>query len=130
MSKREKGDAVYSPLDKMKGIKPLQPSLREKKRYIAFEIVSKKNFSFSQASKAVLDSALKYSGIKGLADMGLVFLKEKFSKNKGVVRISTRNVNTLKAALTLVKEIDKIPVVLKVIKVSGVLQRANEVLGG
>ncbi len=112
----------------MKGIKPLQPSLREKKRYVAFEVICKKNITFNQISKAILDSALRYSGVKGLAEMGLIVLKERFNKNKGIIRVSTRTVNCLKAALTLIKDVDKIPVVFRTLTVSGVLQKANKII--
>ena len=112
----------------MKGIKPLQPSLREKKRYVAFEMICKKSMTFNQISKAILDSALKYSGVKDLAEMGLIVLKERFKKNKGIIRVSTKTVKCLKAALTLIKEIDKIPVVFRTLTVSGVLQKANKII--
>ncbi len=118
-----------SPLiDKMEKIKPLRPSLREKKRYLAFEVISKKNLTFRQISKAILDSALKYSGIKGVAEMGLIILKEKFNKNKGIVRVSTKKVNSLKASLALIKNINNILVVFKTINVSGILQKANKII--
>jgi len=112
----------------MEKIKPLLPSLREKKRYVAFEIVSEKQFSFKQASEAVLDAALKYSGVKGLADMGLIILKEKFKKNKGVMRVCTKYTNSLKASFCLAKNIDKEPMILKSLGVSGVLKKMDKCL--
>ena len=115
-------------LNKMEKIKPLLPSLREKKRYVAFEIISKKNINFLQASKTVFDAVLKYTGIKGLAEMGLIILKEKFNKNKGVLRVNTKKVDSLKSSLVLIKEIDKIPVIFKTLRVSGVLKKTNQII--
>ncbi len=112
----------------MEKIKPLKPSLREKKRYIAFEVISKKNFTFLQTSKAILDSVLKYTGIKGLAEMGLVLLKEKYFENKGVIRVSSKKVNSLKAAFTLTKGINKEPVIVRSLGVSGILQKTNKLV--
>ena len=112
----------------MEKIKPLKPSLREKKRYIAFEVISKKNFTFLQMSKAILASALKYSGIKGLAEMGIIFLNEKYSKNKGIIRVSSKKVNSLKAAFTLTKDINKEPVIVRSLGISGILQKTNKLV--
>lgn len=109
----------------MEKIKPLSPSLREKKRYVAFEILSQKVFTFKQASELILDSALKYCGVKGLAEMGLVFLKEKFKKNKGVIKVSTKNIDSLRASFCIASIIDDKPVILRSLGVSGVLQKMN-----
>ena len=106
----------------MEKIKPLLPSLREKKRYVAFEVLSEKPLSFKQASEVIMDSALKYAGLKGLADMGLIIIKEKYRKNKGIIRVSSRCVNALKASFCLAKE----PIILRSLGVSGVLQKMDK----
>jgi len=110
----------------MEKIKPLLPSLREKKRYVAFEIVSEKPVNIKQASSVIFDSARKYVGVKGLALMGLIVLDEKFKKNKGILKVNVKHVNTLKACFCLAKEIDSQPIILKSLGVSGVLQKIDK----
>jgi RNase P/RNase MRP subunit POP5 len=39
-------------------LKPMLPSLKEKKRYLSFEIISKSDFSAEQVAKAVSESTL------------------------------------------------------------------------
>jgi ribonuclease P/MRP protein subunit POP5 len=113
----------------MEKIKPLLPSLREKKRYIAFEILSDSIFSFKEASDAVFSTALSYSGVKGLADMGLIVLKEKYSKNKGVLRVSSKKVNSLKSSFCLCSNIEEKPFLLRSLGVSGILHKMDKFIG-
>lgn len=109
----------------MKKIKPLSPSLREKKRYIAFEIVSEKDLSFKQVSETITSVILKFSGITGLAEAGLIILKEKFNKNKCVLRISTKCVDKVRASFCLT---DK-SMILRTLGVSGMLNKMDKYLG-
>ncbi len=112
----------------MEKIKPLLSSLREKKRYVAFEIVSEKQLSFKQASELILESCLNFLGIKGLADMGLIILKEKYKANKGVIRVCAGFLDKLRASFCLAKNIGSEPVVLRSLGVSGVLKKMDRFL--
>ena len=113
----------------MKGLKPLLPSLKEKKRYLAFEIISKSKIkAFSEVSKAIWTSTLSYAGTKGAARMGIWVLPEKYNpeKQKGIIRIGHRNMDELKASLTLIKEIEQQPAIVRSIGASGILAKAEK----
>ncbi len=113
----------------MKGLKPLLPTLKEKKRYLAFEIISKSRIkAFSEVSKAIWASTLSYAGTKGTARMGVWIIPEKYNpeKQRGLIRIGHRNMDELKASLILIKEIEEQPVIVRSIGASGILAKAEK----
>ena len=125
--------------------KTILPSLREKKRYLAFELVSKTKLPFSKVKRAILDSCQAYLGQLGMAKAGIIilgdimktkgfqdtknprFLRE-FIDQRGLVKVNNKYVNELKASLTLVRDIDKKQVIFKSLGVSGMLNKAAKKL--
>ena len=113
----------------MKGLKPLLPTLKEKKRYLAFEIVSKSKIkAFSEVSKAIWASTLSFAGTKGAAGMGIWVLPEKYNATKqtGLIRVEHRSLDELKASLALIKEIEGQPVIVRSKGASGILAKAEK----
>lgn len=119
---------------KMKGLKPLLPSLKEKKRYLAFEIVSKSKIkAFSEVSKAIWASTLSYAGTKGTAKMGIWVFPETYNpeKQRGLIRVGHKHLEELKAALALITLIEQQPAIIRSIGASGILAKAEQkYLGG
>ncbi len=105
-------------------LKPILPSLKEKKRYLSFEIVSKNSFSAEQVARAVNDSTLQLLGTLECGKAGILFLKDKYQNNAGVVKTGHRYVDKVRAALALIKDIDNKEVVFRTRIVSGTLKRA------
>jgi ribonuclease P/MRP protein subunit POP5 len=107
-------------------IKALRPSLREKKRYIAFKIQSAEIVSFSSVSNAVYASYSKLFGEVGLAKAGIIVLKERWNSEKqvGILKVSHKYINEVKSSLTLIKQIDNTKVIASSITASGVLKKA------
>jgi len=111
----------------MSGNKALLPSLREKKRYLAFEIISKGKISgFSAISTAINESALDYLGTKGAAVAGIILLKERYDpqRQRGIIRVNHKNVDHLRASLCFVESIGEGPVIVHSIGTSGILKKA------
>lgn len=109
-------------------IKPILPSLREKKRYLAFEIVSKNKIdSFSSVSRAVWDYSLQFLGEKGVAQAGIWLLSDKYDPKtqRGLIRVSNKYVNDLKSVLTLIDKIENREVIVRSVGVSGILKKAE-----
>ena len=108
----------------------LLPSLRQKKRYVVFEIISDKKFSLSDVKEAV-DSALSlFLGQLGLSRASPSLLKEKFSQEKQrfLIKVDHKHVDEVKAALILNKKIKNTPVVIKSVITSGTLKKLNSYL--
>ncbi|MBI4141608.1 ribonuclease P protein component 2 [Candidatus Woesearchaeota archaeon] len=108
------------------GIKPLLPALREKKRYVAFEVLLSKRNSFQEVSKALSSAFLFFLGELELAKAGIIMIANTFNVNaqKGVIRVNNKYVDHVKAALTFVKFVNQEPVIVRSLIVSGVLNKA------
>ena len=105
-------------------MKPLLPSLREKKRYLVFEVISKKGFT-SMPDKEIKESMRKLHGEIGLGKAGLIFLKNKWNEmlQRGIIKVNYKYVDQLRAALCSFNKGDAI---MRSVGVSGILKKAEE----
>ena len=108
--------------------KPLLPSLREKKRYVAFEVIPKKRLTAAKIAKTIQLALLQYTGIKGAAKAGVMFLTDKYNPEtqKGLVKVSHDAVDDLKAALAFIDKVDDEKVIVQTLGVSGILKKAEK----
>lgn len=110
-------------------MKPILPSLKEKKRYIAFQIISKSKIkAFSSVAKGIKNASLQLNGDIGTAKMGLQVLPEKYRDGKGIVRVNAAYVDELKASLTLIQELEEHPALIRSVGISGILNKAEKYL--
>lgn len=100
------------------------PSLREKKRYLAFEVVAKRALNLEDVRKAVYASLLQFLGEFGFARAGVMML-EIWKDNKGVVKVNHKHVDSVKAGLTLISNVGNEPVVVRTLGVSGILKKVR-----
>jgi len=105
----------------------LLPSLRQKKRYIVFEIVADKKFNFLEIKEEIEKAMLLFWGQFGMSKASPLVLKEKFSKEKQrfMVKVNHKHVDELKSALILCKSIKNIPIIIKSIITSGTIKKAS-----
>lgn len=79
-------------------MKALPPSLRKRKRYIAFRIISEEDIEREDVLSAIWESTLNLFG----EFEGVNFRLVEFSNNTGIVMCSHKEVNKLKIALTMI----------------------------
>lgn len=114
-------------------MKALLPSLREKKRYLAFEVLSDKKLKESSVRQAVWNASLSYHGVKGTAQAGLVMVPEQWNEaqQRGLVKVNHKQVDAMKAAMLFITHIEHQPAIVKSRGVSGVLRKAvNRYIAG
>jgi len=112
-----------------KKIKPIMPSLREKKRYLVFEIISKNNIkSFSEVSNLIWQSSLSFLGEIETAKAGIWVLPDKWNqkKQRGIIKVNNKYVDNLKTALTLIKSLKRQQVIIKSVGISGMINKADK----
>ena len=117
----------------MKKLKPLLPTLKEKKRYLAFEIISEAKIkSFHAVNDCIMDAALTYLGTKGTAEAGIMVLKDLYqaSSQRGLLRVNNKNLTNARTALTFIETIEEKKVIVHSLGASGVLKKAKTYLGG
>jgi ribonuclease P/MRP protein subunit POP5 len=110
-------------------IKPLLPCLREKKRYLAFEIISESKITdVSKVKQAIMDSCLRFLGEFGMAKAGLLILPDKYNPllQRGLIRVSHKMANELRASLAFVQAIDGQKVIVRSVGLSGILKKAEK----
>jgi len=110
-------------------IKPLLPSLKERNRYVAFEIISKdKIASFDSVSQAIWDSSINFLGELELGKAGLRMFKDSWEagSQKAVLKVSHEYVNKIITSLSLVDEINKVPVMIHTLGTSGILKKSKK----
>lgn len=108
-------------------MKRILPTLRQKKRYIVFEIIADKKITdFKAVSKAIWDKSLKLLGELGVSKAGIWVLEEKFDPElqRGIIKVDNKYVPQAKSALLMVDKIGNQKVILKSVGVSGILKKA------
>lgn len=114
-------------------LKPLLPSLRERKRYLVYEVISEKPITYDKPVQEQITIAAQHLlGQYGLSHLQLRFLPEKFQQKtqRGVLRFHHAATASMKTALLFVSHIDKQPVIIRSIAVSGTLRKASLYLRG
>ncbi len=102
------------------------PTLRERKRYLVFEIISDKAINNAQnVQRAIEQAALNYGGSAGVANAGILFLKDYYKHNHGVIRVAHNAVDDLKTALTFITHIDDTEVAIRSVKTAGSIKKTE-----
>ena len=109
--------------------KPLLPSLREKKRYLAYEAISDHKFNdATEINKAIFDAAKEFLGNLGMAKAGILMLNDKFNQKlqRGIIRVNNKHMENLKASLIFVKNINGKNVIVNSVGASGILKKTQQ----
>ncbi len=102
------------------------PSLKEKKRYLVFEVIAERRAGFHEVKEAVSKTILGFVGSHGFARLKPRLLADRWDgqRQRGVIVVSRRWVDQLRSALCLVTEVDRSPAIVRTLGVSGILRRA------
>ena len=100
-------------------MKPLLPSLKERKRYILIRTDNKIERK-EEVAELVAKAGSQFLGEFEMAKAGIQFLPETWDKetNTGIIRVGHKHADTLRAALALVKEVK-----VECLRVSGSLKK-------
>lgn len=108
-------------------IKPLLPSLRERNRYIVFEVISKAKFDSSAIFDAIYRAFDDLFGQFGLAGAGPMLISWNKAKSKGILRTSHVWKDALKSSFLFVKRINNADVLVKSVATSGTIKKAKSI---
>lgn len=107
--------------------KLLLPSLREKKRYLAFEIISEGRIDdFHAVSGRIMHSSLSFLGELETAKSGLIIMEDRWDRagKRGILKVSNRHLKGVMASLALIDSIDGKEAMFRSLGVSGALNKA------
>jgi len=102
----------------------LLPSLKEKKRYITFEVLADEKISQNEAYNAVELNSKRYLGSLGMAKAGFLPMNI-WKNNRGIIKVSNKEIDNMKASLPLIKNINNKNVIVRSLTVSGLLNKAK-----
>jgi len=115
---------------KKKRIKSLLPSLKERIRYLAFEIISESKINnFKEIAKEISYNISKFMGDYGMAYASIHILADKFKNNKGIIKVNYLYLDHLRASLALIRELSQKKVIIRSLKASGTLKKASKFIG-
>lgn len=106
----------------------IYPTLREKKRYVAFEVINDNETDILKVKAAIQNSITTTFGVEGASRFGVWVMKDHFNhaKKVGLIRVNHRYVDQLKAAFSMITRIDNKQAIIQTIGVSGILNKAVE----
>jgi len=103
--------------------KYLPPTLRDKNRYIAFQLIGERPFRKDEVKRAIWEASLSALGVLGSAKAKPWFIRFDEKSQTGIVRVDRKHVEELRFALTLVTEINGSRAIFRTLGVSGTIKR-------
>lgn len=103
----------------------LLPSLEEKKRYIAFSVISEKGLNRKEVANTIEKSCKEFLGELNYGKAGVMIVEDQLNSNNGVIRVNSKYIDHVKSSLILAKEVNGNRVIFKNNKVSGVLNKVK-----
>lgn len=105
----------------------LPATLREKNRYIAYQVVSENKLIFSDLNSAMWNSILNFLGELESAKARVWIMKDTYDEGKqtGTIKCSHDFVERARSALILIQRIGDARVAIKILGVSGTMKGAR-----
>jgi ribonuclease P/MRP protein subunit POP5 len=114
-------------------LKPILPSLRQKKRYIAFEVISDAKIPDARAvHEEIARAQVSLLGSLGVSYAGPMAIEDAYNqiKQRGIIKVSNAYVGHAKAALALVRQVGGHPVAIRSVASSGMLTKSKKFTAG
>ncbi|MBD3261667.1 MAG: ribonuclease P [Candidatus Altiarchaeales archaeon] len=108
--------------------KLLPKTLRERNRYIAFEVVSNQRPSRRDLVSSLWYYHLRLWGEYGASRSSLWLMDWDKEKARGIIKVNHKSVDDVRATLALTSKIDRDDALIHVLKVSGTLKKARQAI--
>ena len=106
--------------------KTLIPTLRERNRYMTFEVKSQRPLERKEVVNAVWSSLTRTHGEIGASKTSLWVMDWNPEKRRGVLKINHDSKEMIRSALAVIKDVNKTPARFQVLHTSGTLKKARE----
>jgi len=107
--------------------KTLPSSLRGRRRYIAYQVLSEDKIIFQDLSNSIWHSLLNLLGELGAAQADLWIVRDIYDEKRqiGIIRCSHDKVEQVRSALALIERIGDTRITVKVLGISGSIKAAR-----
>ena len=110
----------------VKKIKPLLPSLKEKKRYLAFKLISEDKISdFNKVNDSIIAQAMEFMGKFDFSKAGIQVIEDCYKGDRGIIRMNAKYVDEFKSSLLFLNKINGQNVIFQTVGLSGILKKAK-----
>ncbi len=108
-------------------LKILSPTLREKDRYVSFQIISEEPIIYSDLEQSIWNILLDFLGEYGVSKTSMWLVKNLWNEKEqqGVIRCNNKSVSQIIAGLGLISRLGDTRVIFKILKVSGTIKGLN-----
>ncbi len=105
----------------------LSATLREKSRYIAYQVISEKKLIFPDLNNALWNSILNFLGELNAANARIWIMKDTYDdwKQTGTIKCAHDFVEHVRSAIILIQRIGDVRVAVKILGVSGTMKGAR-----
>lgn len=111
-------------------LKPILPTLKEKKRYLVYEVLSEKKIELD-LSREIVKKTTTLLGIFDSAKAGIQSVEYDKKHQRGVLRVTVKEVDKLKTTLALISQLNDEEITIRTLGVSGILKKAkNKYIAG
>lgn len=97
--------------------------MRERKRYIAFRIISNDNIEYEEFKTEFYKQLKELTGDKGLSEINARIIKNLYKEDSGIIKINHEKINEVKTTLSLMRKIENKKFIIKTGKVYGTLKK-------
>jgi len=107
-------------------MKQLKPTLREKNRYVAFELSSDRKCVRDDVVKAVWSTTLRFLGESRASEMSLWIMDWEDATQRGILKVNHKSIKDLRCGLSMLASVGGAPASVRVLSVSGTLKSVRE----
>lgn len=109
---------------KRERLKILTSTMREKNRYISFQVISEEPIDYSDLEAAVWNLFLDFFGEVGVSKLSMWLIKNLWDEinQTGVIRCNNESVQKILAGLGVISRLGDTRVIFKIFKVSGTIK--------
>jgi ribonuclease P/MRP protein subunit POP5 len=108
-------------------VNPLPPSMRDKKRYVAFELASEQPL-MPDADRKLISKMSEILGVFGSAKAGIIRVKYNPKTQRGLIRVDRKAVDHIRACFVMIKSIDNQKIAARTLRVSGMVNKASPLI--
>ena len=100
-------------------MKVILPTLKERNRYLVYEIKNSKKYTINEIKNEMKKAILQFLGELECAKANILILDD-FKKNRGIIKVNNKCVDKVKVALMLIRSF-----IVETVYVSGTLKKAK-----
>jgi len=106
-------------------MKPFPSHMKERDRYMAFELVCSSNVSQQDATKAIWDAVFRGIGSLGAADASFWLIDYDPAQKKGILRVKNTKIHEIRASIAMLDNIGSNPAFVRFTTTTGTIAKAR-----